>query len=249
MLDEQTIQTMQSLKLLGMAQAFEECLKSPKHAELSHAEFVGVLVQEEKTYREAQRLKRLLRNARLKQQACMEDIDYKHARGLNRQQVAELGRPKWIEAHRDVIVSGPTGIGKSWLACALGNMAARVGFTVLYVRVPRLFDNLNQARGDGTHLKYLARLAKAQVLILDDFLLTPLTDQQRQDFLEVIEDRHTAGSTVVTSQYGRKRWHERIGDPTIADAICDRLVHSAYKIELSGESIRKVRAERNGRPS
>jgi DNA replication protein DnaC len=238
MLNEQTIATLNALKLFGMAGAFEERLNSSKQAELSHADFVGLLVQDEKTYRDNQRLKRLLRNAKLRQPAALEDIDYRHSRGLSKQVMLELGSTRWIDAHRTVLVTGPSGIGKSYLACALGNFAARTGYTVLYLRAPRLSETLQQARGDGSHLKTLSRLAKAQLLIIDDFLLTPPTDWERRDLLEIVEDRYQSGATVITSQCPIGDWHPNIGDPTLADAICDRLLHNAFRIELRGDSMR-----------
>jgi len=238
MLHETTVATLNALKLFGMARGFAERASDPKHAELSHAEFAGLLAQDEKTYRENQRLKRLLKKARFKMQACLEDVDYRHERGLEKSALRELADVNWIEARRNVLLTGPTGLGKTYLSCALGNMAARAGYTAFYVRAPRLFEMLNQARGDGTHMKTLGRLAKVQLLIVDDFLLTPLAAAERKEFLEVIEDRYKAGSTVVASQCPIKKWHEGIGDPTLADAILDRLVHNAYKFALRGDSIR-----------
>jgi len=243
MLNKQTIVTLNALKLFGMSRGFEERVNNPQHAELSHAEFVGLLVQDEKTHRDNQRLKRLLKNARLRQQACLEDIDYRHPRGLSRQVIQELSTTRWIEAYRTVLITGPSGIGKSYLACALGNFAARAGYPVLYLRAPRLFETLQQSRGDGSHLKTLTRLAKAQLLVIDDLLLTPPTDWERRDLLEIVEDRYQAGATVITSQCPLNDWHPNIGDPTMADAICDRLFHNAYKIELRGDSMRNNRTE------
>ena len=196
-------------------------------------------MQDEKTYRDNQRLKRLLKNAKLRQQAALEDIDYRHPRGLSKQMMLGLSDTGWMDAHRNVLITGPTGIGKSYLACALGNFAARTGYTVLYLRAPRLFETLQQSRGDGSHLKTLTRLAKVQMLILDDFLLTPLADWERRDLLEIVEDRYQSGATIVTSQCPVTDWHPNIGDPTLADAICDRLMHNAYRIELRGDSLRK----------
>lgn len=238
MLNQQTLSILHSLKLFGLAKSFEERLADPKQAELSHAEFVGLLVQDEKTYRDNLRLKRLLRKAKLRQEASLEDIDYGATRGLSQQVILELANPGWVAAHRNVLISGPTGIGKSYISCALGNSAARAGYTVLYLRAPRLFETLQQSRGDGTHLKALARLSRVQLLIIDDFLLTPLSDWERRDFLEVVEDRYQAGATVITSQCPISDWHPNIGDPTLADAICDRLLHNAYKVILKGESMR-----------
>jgi DNA replication protein DnaC len=153
----------------------------------------------------------------------------------------ELANPQWISAHRNVLISGPTGVGKSFVACALGNAAARAGYTVLYIRAPRLFETLHQSRGDGSHLKALARLSRVQLLIIDDFLLTPLADSERRDLLEVVEDRYQAGATIIASQCPIKDWHPNIGDPTLADAICDRLLHNAYRIEMRGDSMRTRR--------
>ncbi len=239
MLNEQTVTTLNQLKLFGMAGNFQDRLAHSKSAELSHAEFVGLLVGDEKTYRENKRLKRLLQNARLKLQASLEDVDYKTPRGLNKQTLLELSNTQWMDSFRNVLLTGPTGVGKTYLACALGNFAARAGYTVLYFRAPRLFEMLHQTKGDGSHLKTLAKLVKVQLLIIDDFLLAPLTDPERRDFLEIIEDRYGSGSTIIASQCPAKEWYQNIDDPTIADAICDRLFHNASKIDLKGDSYRK----------
>ena len=241
MLNEQTLQTLNALKLFGMARSFNDKIAHPHSADLSHPEFFGLIVQDEKTYRENLRLKRILHNAKLKQQACLEDIDYKHPRSLNKQLLLELSSEQWLSNHQSVLLTGPTGVGKSYIACALGNFAARLGYTVLYLRAPRLFEMLLQAKADGSHLKTLTRLAKIQLLILDDLFLTPLDDAQRNDLLEIIEDRYQKTPTVITSQCPIKNWHPIIGEPTVADAILDRLLHHGYKIELKGESIRKTK--------
>jgi len=237
-LNQQTISILRSLKLYGMAESFERRLTDPKQASLSHAEFVGLLVQDEKSHRDNLRLKRLLKKAKLRQQAAPEDIDYRASRGLSRQVLLELSSSQWVGAHRNVLISGPTGVGKTFIACALGNAAARSGYTVLYMRAPRLFETLQQARGDGSHLKALARLSRVQLLIVDDLLLIPLSDWERRDLLEVVEDRYQLGATIIASQCPVKDWHPNIGAPTLADAICDRLLHNAYRIELRGDSMR-----------
>jgi DNA replication protein DnaC len=246
MLNQQTLSILHSLKLFGLAHSLEERLTDPKQSELSHAEFVGLLVQDEKTYRDNLRLRRLLKKAKLRQEAALEDIDYGATRGLSQQVILELSNPEWIPAHRNVLISGPTGIGKSFIACALGNAAARAGYTVLYLRAPRLFETLQQSRGDGSHLKTLNRLSRVQLLIMDDFLLTPLSDWERRDLLEVIEDRYQTGATVIASQCPINEWHINIGDPTLADAVCDRLLHNAYKVTLKGDSMRRRSA--GGKP-
>ena len=239
MLNEQTLDTLNALKLFGMAQSLAARLADPRQAELSHAEFIGILAQAEKAYRESRRLTRLLKNAKLKQQAALEDINYRHPRGLSKQVLLELADARWIATARNVLLTGPTGVGKSYIACALGNLAARTGHTVLYLRASRLFESLQQARADGSHLRLLQRLGRVQLLIIDDFLIAPLANAARMDFLDLIEDRCGSGATVVTSQCPAKEWHAAIGDPTIADAICDRLLNNTYKIDLRGESMRK----------
>jgi len=239
MLNEQTITILNSLKLFGMARGISERLANPGHGELSHADFVGLLVQDEKTYRDNQRLKRLLRKAKLRQPAALEDIDYAHARGLSKQVMLELANTQWIDAHRDVLVTGPTGIGKSYLACAIAQKACREGYSALYLRLPKLFSELSLAKGDGRYGKLLTGFARTNLLILDDWGLSKLNKEQQRDFLEIVEDRYEAGSTVITSQLPVTHWHEVIDDPTLADAILDRLVHNAYKINLKGDSMRK----------
>jgi DNA replication protein DnaC len=246
MLNEQTIAILNSLKLFGMARGLSERLVDPNHGNLSHAEFVGLLVQDEKTYRDNQRLARLLKNARLRQPAALEDIDFAHARGLSKQVMLELANPQWIASHRNVLITGPTGIGKSYIACALGHSAARAGYTTPYTRAPRLLESLQHARGDGSHLKLLDKLARVQLLVVDDFLLTPLSEWERRDILEVAEGRYDTSATVIASQCTVKDWHPAIGDPTLADAICDRLLHNAYRLELRGDSMRRRDGAKNG---
>jgi len=249
MLNEHTIAILNSLKLFGMAKGLSERLADPNHGQLSHSDFIGLLVQDEKTYRDNQRLARLLKNAKLRQQAALEDIDFAHSRGLPKQVMLELSTSQWIANHRNVLVTGPTGIGKSYIACALGNSAARAGYTTLYTRAPRLLESLQHARGDGSHLKLLDKLSRVQLLIVDDFLLTPLSEWERRDILEVAEGRYDTSATIVTSQCPIKDWYPAIGDVTLADAICDRLLHNAYRLELRGDSMRRKDTVKAGIPS
>ena len=239
MQNEQTIETLNKMKLYGMAQSLAGRLADARQAELTHAEFVGLLAADEQAHRDSKRLRRLLRRAHMKQDASLENIDYRRSRGLNKQTLLELGNTAWLDGNRNVILTGPSGVGKSYIACALGNFAARCGRPVTYIRATRLFEILSMARADGSHLRLIQKLGKARLLIVDDFLIAPLTESARMDFLEVIEERCGTGATVITSQCPSKDWHRNIGDDAIADAICDRLLHQAYKIELSCGSIRK----------
>lgn len=247
MLVEQTLEKLNAMKVFGMARALRQWLDQPKDKALTPADLIGLLADAEWIYRDNRKLELRLRNARLKQPACVEDIDYAHPRGLSKAVMQDLASSRWAQLHQNIILTGPTGIGKSWLACALGQKACRDGFSVAYRRCTRLFDELAQARADGTYPLVLRRLAKAQVLILDDFGIEPLTATQRRDLLEVVEDRHKLASTVITSQLEPELWHAAIGDATIADAICDRVVHSAHRVKLGGESIRKKESLTNGK--
>ena len=239
MLNQPTLNTLHALKLTGLAEAYAQQLEQPEVQRLSFDERLALLVDRELTYRESRRLRRLLQLARLRQQACIEDIDYQHKRGLDRQVVAALNHCDWILKHHNLHITGPTGCGKSWLACAFGNQACRQGLTVRYERTPRLLDQLRIARGDGSYHKKLAILAKIELLILDDFGLKPLQQQERHDLLEIIEDRHGLHSTLLTSQLPVSAWHEYLNDPTVADALLDRLLQGAHRLELKGESMRK----------
>jgi DNA replication protein DnaC len=239
---EPTQDKLNAMKLFGMAKYLRQWMEQPKQQALTPTELLGLLVDAEWVYRENRRLELRLQNAKLKQAACVEDIDYAHPRGLTKAVMLDLASSRWVQSHQNVIFAGPTGIGKSWLACALGNKACRDGFSVIYRRASRLFDELAQARADGTYPHLLRRLAKAQVLILDDFAIEPLGAAQRRDLLEVIEDRYKTSSTIITSQLAPDQWHAAIGDATVADSICDRLVHNAHRLNLRGESIRKSNA-------
>ncbi len=240
MLDNQTLDQLRRLRLSGMAAAFAQQLEQPQLQALSFEERFSLLLDRELTQRENRRLNRLLVLARLRQQACVEDIDYKHRRGLERSVMAALSTCDWIRAHHNLHLTGPTGTGKSWLACALGQQACRQGLAVRYERVARLLDSLRIARGDGSYHKRLSALAKTDLLILDDFGLKPLTQSERLDLLELIDDRHGRRSTLLTSQLPIAHWHAYLGDdPTVADALLDRLLSTAHRLELKGESMRK----------
>ena len=240
MLIEQTIEKLIAMRLPGMVQALRQWLDAPKEKEIAPADLAGLLADGEWLFRENRKLSSRLRTARLKQPACVEDIDYSHPRGLQKALMLELASSRWVHHHQSIILSGPTGAGKSDLACALGNKACRDGYTVTYHRLPRLFDELAQARADGTYPDRLRRLAKTQVIVLDDFGLEVLGARERKDLLEMLEDRYGVASTILTTQLDPKDWHAAIGDETIADAICDRLVNKAHRIRLTGDSMRKL---------
>ena len=240
MLAQQTLQTLRRLKLTGMADALEQQMAQPQTHALSFEERIGLLVDRELTSRDNRRLTRLLRAAKLKHPACVEDINYRHSRGLQRAPMASLVTSDWVRQRQSLLIVGPTGCGKTWLACALGNAACRQGLSVLYLRATRLLDDLRIAHADGSYTKKLAQLAKLDLLILDDWGLQKLTRTQAQDLLEVVDDRHGARSLLITSQLPIEHWHDTLGDPTLADAILDRVCHSAHKLLLTGESMRKT---------
>ncbi|MBO9484244.1 IS21-like element helper ATPase IstB [Salinisphaera sp. G21_0] len=243
MLLNPTLEKLQTLKLSGMYEALNEQLNSPDIEQMSFDERLGLMVDREMTVRDNRRLKTRLKNARLRQHACMEDIDFRHPRGLKREQFQQLLGSGWIKDHQNVIITGPTGVGKTWLACALAQKACRDGYTVQYQRLPRLLQDLSLARADGRYLKIMTTVAKTDLLLLDDWGLAPLNESQRRDLLELFEDRHNLKSTLITSQMPVDHWHELIGDPTLADAILDRLIHNAHRVPLKGESLRKKQAK------
>jgi DNA replication protein DnaC len=243
MLNHPTLDKLQELRFTGMAKALTEQMTLPDIDELSFEERLGLLVDREVTEREDRRLTTRLRQAKLKQNACIEDIDFKQPRGLDKSLILDLAQCQWIKRHLNLLITGPTGVGKTWVACALAQKACREGFTSLYLRLPRLLQELPIAKGDGTYTRLMSRLAKVDVLILDDWGLSKLIAEQRRDLLEILEDRHDNRSTIVTSQLPLDQWHHIIGDPTLADAILDRLVHNAYKINLKGESMRKNKSK------
>lgn len=240
MMVEQTLEKLNEMKLYGMAHYLRTWLERTPDMQLGPTELVGLLVDAEWVHRENKKLSTRLRNARLRQPACLEDIDYSLTRGLTKAQVLELSTSRWVAQAHNVLVTGPTGVGKSFVACALGQKACRDGHSVVYRRASRLFDELAQARADGTHAHLLRRLAKTQVLILDDFGLEPLGASERKELLEILEDRYGVGATVVTSQLEPKDWHAVIGEATLADAILDRLVHNAHRLKLTGDSVRRA---------
>lgn len=239
MLNHPTVDKLHQLRLTGMARALAHQSASPEIGLLSFEERLGLLVDSEAAERESRQNAARLKRAKLKQAATPEDVDLRHPRNLDRALFARLMNGQWVSAHQNVLICGPTGVGKTFLACALANQACRQGHSVFHARLPRLLPALAIGRGDGSYAKTLVQLAKTEVLVIDDWALAPLTDEGRRDLLEIFDDRHGARSTIITSQLSVKHWHESIGDPTLADAILDRLVHQAHTLDLDGESLRK----------
>ncbi|BCO08262.1 transposase [Desulfolithobacter dissulfuricans] len=242
MLLHPTLEKLTAMRFTGMAAALDEQMQIGGLDHMAFEERLGLLLDREQAVRETRRMKTRLRKAKLRQQGSVEDIDFRHPRGLDKSLVARLADCQWIRKHHNLIITGPTGVGKSYLACAFAEKACREGFSALYLRTTKLFEDLSLAKGDGRYLKLLSSYAKTDLLVLDDYGLFELSQEQRHDLLEILEDRHGLKSTLVTSQLPVENWHEQIGDPTLADAILDRLVHSAHKIQLNGESMRKKTA-------
>ena len=244
MLNEHTHEKLIEMKLFGMAAAMKERLNRVDHQSLSASELIGLIVDDEYLYRENRKLTARLKVAKFKERtACIENIDYTSARGLRKDQVLALAQARWIEAHQNLVITGPSGSGKSFLAQALGQQACRGGHTVHYIRLPSLLQQFMQARAQGTYAQLLKRLGKLSLLLIDDIGLSSITEAQTQDLLETLEERYGTGSTITTSQLPVSHWHEYLGGGRIADAILDRLIHNAHRIELSArESMRKTAA-------
>ncbi|MEN8232702.1 MAG: IS21-like element helper ATPase IstB [Thermodesulfobacteriota bacterium] len=242
MLLHPTLEKLTTMRFTGMAAALDEQMQMDGLDDMGFEERLGILLDREQAVRETRRMKTRLRKAKLRQDGCVEDIDFRHPRGLDKSLVTRLADCQWIKKHNNLIITGPTGVGKSYLACAFAQKACREGLSALYLRTTKLFEDLSLAKGDGRYLKLLTSYARTDLLVLDDYGLLELNQEQRHDLLEILEDRHGLKSTLVTSQLPVEHWHEQIGDPTLADAILDRLVHSAHKIQLKGDSMRKKKA-------
>ena len=239
MLVHPIIDKLQSLRFFGMRTAFEEQMQTPDIDQLNFEERIGLLVDREMTERENRRFKTRLRKAKLRQHASVEDVDFRHKRALDKSLFMQLADCQWIKEALNTLIIGPTGVGKTYLACALAHKACQQGHSTLYFRLPRLLQELGIAKADGRYDKILKTLSKTRLLVIDDWGLKPLVKDQGHDLLEILEDRHGLRSTLVTSQLPVDHWHEIIANPTIADAILDRLIHNAYRINLKGESMRK----------
>jgi DNA replication protein DnaC len=240
MIIEQTLEKLSQMKLSGMLQALEDWMRRKSSEALDPADLVGLLVDAEFTARQNRQLTRRLQEARFPERATVEEINYQHHRNLQKQKMLELVSCRWVAERQNLIITGPTGIGKTYLPCALGEKACRMGYRVLYTRAPRLFEDLYRARAEGTYPRALQRLSKMHVLVIDDLGCAPLEASDRRDLREVLEDRYGTSSTVITSQIDPDNWHSFIGDETVAHAVCDRLVHNAHRLKLKGESIRKL---------
>jgi DNA replication protein DnaC len=236
---EATVEKLITMKLHGMAEAAQEQMKTRAYKDLSFEERLGMLVDREMDSRQDRKLRALLTKARFRYQgASIEDINFMARRGITKDVILSLSLNGWIKDKRNIIITGSTGVGKTYMACALGNSACRAGISTYYARLPRLFQELKISKADGSYGKLLQKLSRVNLLIVDDWGLSPLSDTERRDFLEIMEDRYNVRSTIISSQIPVEKWHDLIGEPTIADAICDRLVHNAHKIKLTGKSMR-----------
>jgi DNA replication protein DnaC len=242
MLINPTTNKLQRLRLHTMAKGFKDQLEQPTMIELGFEDRLGLLVDMEITARENRKLQGRLKKAKLQQSACLEDIDYGFQRNLDKALLATLSQCQWVASHHNILIVGPCGTGKTFLACALAHKACFAGYSTYYCRMNRLLSDLQINKGDGQYRKHMGELSKVDVLILDDFGLSSFSDEQRRDLLEILDDRHNKRSTIVTSQLPVKLWHETIGNGTLADAILDRLVHNAYRLDVKGESMRKAKS-------
>lgn len=242
MLEHPTLEKLTALRLTGMLAALKEQMSNPEYQRLSFEERLGLLVDSETLQRQNRQLALRMKRATLRQDAAVEDIDFRHPRGLDRSVVLSLASCQWVRSRRNCLITGPTGVGKTYLACALAQKACREGFSARYVRVGRLLGELAAARLEGVYMARLRAIASVDLLVMDDWGVAPLTDESRRDLLEILEDRYDTKSTLVTSQIPVDRWHEYLADPTIADAILDRLVHNTHRIALSGDSMRRRKA-------
>ena len=240
MMTQQTLDMLYDMKLTAMAEGFSEQLGQPDLTELSFEDRFAMLVDRQWNFKENRRMDRLLKTAKLKDSACIENVDFKTPRSLDKSLIVRLSAADWIKKSQNVIIVGPTGVGKTYLACAIANSACRKGYPALYKRAPRLYLEVAIARADGSYPKLMNKLSKIKVLIVDDFCIAPMSDPERRDLLEILEDRQSISSTIITTQLPVESWIEHIGDPTLADAILDRLVHNSHKINLEGESMRKI---------
>lgn len=241
MLNEQTMTKLYEMKLNGMAEAYDEQRAQSRMADLSFEERFAMLVERQWIWKENRAMSRRLAYAKFKQPACIEDLDFRSSRGLKRSQINQLSSCDWVQYHQTVVVTGPTGCGKTYIACALAHKACREGYRSMYFYAPKLFRALTMAQADGSITKLLQKLARADVLVVDDWGIAKITEQQYRDFLELLDDRHGSRATLMTSQFSIDDWHETIPDPTVADAILDRLAHNTHRIELEGESMRKTK--------
>lgn len=248
MLQQPMIEKLLGMRLQGMAEALKAQEQDPNLRELSFLERFGLIVDQQWNWRQNQVLARRLKAAKLRANACVEDIDYQAARGLEKSVIRALAQESvWVRNHENIFVIGPTGVGKSFVACALAQKACRDGYAALYVRASSLFRDLSLARADGSLRSTLTRLRRIDVLVIDDWAMAPLQETERRDFWEICEDRYQTRSTILTSQLPVSKWHEQIGDPTLADGILDRLVHNAHRIEMRGDSMRKSRSTKPAR--